>query len=111
MEEIDHAETDPKTSPSNEKKQDSNTLAQEQHPSGHGGSSKTVATWARLFQDDENMGWIENSGIGDYSYIKLLRVMEALENEDEAVAQDMDQDDEELMTTLEEWCAKFTSSL
>jgi hypothetical protein len=57
------------------------------------------------------MGWIENSGIGDYSYIKLLRVMEALENEDEAVAQDMDQDDEELMTTLEEWCAKFTSSL
>jgi hypothetical protein len=37
--------------------------------------------------------------------------MEALENEDEEDAQDIDQDEEELMTIPEEWCAKFTGSL
>jgi hypothetical protein len=56
MEEIDHAETDPKTSPSKEKKEDSNKPAHGQHPSDQGGSSKRVAAWARLFQEDENMG-------------------------------------------------------
>jgi hypothetical protein len=49
MEELDHYEIDPKTSPPKEQKQNENTPARGQSPSGNGGSSKMVATWARLF--------------------------------------------------------------
>jgi hypothetical protein len=97
MEELDHYDAYPRTSPPKEQKQNENTPAQGQPLSGAGGSSKRVATWARLLQDEENMGQIENSEIRDYSCIKLLRDMEALEQEEEEM-QDMVQDDEELVT-------------
>jgi hypothetical protein len=60
-----------------------------------------------LFQDKENMGQIENSRIGDYSCIKLLRDMEALEQEEEEEVQDH----EELVTLPEDWCARFVNSM
>jgi hypothetical protein len=50
MEELDHFETYPKIAPPpKEQKQHDNTPAQGQTSSGAGGSSKRVATWARLF--------------------------------------------------------------
>jgi hypothetical protein len=79
MEELDHSDIDPKTAPSKEQKRNENTPAQGHQSSRAGGSSKRVATWARLFQDEENMCQIENSGIEDYSCVKLLREIEALE--------------------------------
>jgi hypothetical protein len=53
------------------------------------------------------MGQIENSRIGDYSCIKLLRDMEALEHEEEEEVQDH----EELVTLPEDWCARFANSM
>jgi hypothetical protein len=54
MEELDHSELDPKTIHPKEKKQNDSS-SQGHFASGNGGSSKRVATWARLFQDEENM--------------------------------------------------------
>jgi hypothetical protein len=47
------------------------------------GSSKKVATWASLFQTEEENLSLRSSEIGQYSCTKLLRKMENLESETE----------------------------
>jgi hypothetical protein len=46
---------------------------------GGASSGKNVACWASLFQDDEGTKVLEDNEIGQYSCVKLLRDMEALE--------------------------------
>jgi hypothetical protein len=109
MEELEHSELDPKTEPPKEKKLDGSSSSHGHLGSGNGGHSKRVTTWARLFQDENSMTQIENSGIGEYSCTRLLKEMEALEQEDEA--QSMDRDDEELVTIPKSWCEKLVDSM
>jgi hypothetical protein len=69
---------------------------------GSASCGRKVATWASLFQvEDENMT-LEWSELGQYSCTKLLSEMEALEAKDEEECM-MKMDDEELVSIPEGW--------
>jgi hypothetical protein len=69
---------------------------------GSASCGRKVATWASLFQvEDENMT-LEWSELGQYSCTKLLSEMEALQDKDEEECM-MKMDDEELVSIPEGW--------
>jgi hypothetical protein len=51
--------------------------------SGRGFDSEKVATWASLFQDGSEYKKMGDSEWGSYSCSKLLKDMEALENDED----------------------------
>jgi hypothetical protein len=73
-------------------------------------SNRKVATWASLFQtEDENFG-LERSKMGQYSCSRLLREMEAVESEAEDEIASMTVVDVEMMTLHATLCAKLTKN-
>jgi hypothetical protein len=113
MEELDHdVVLDGQGKVVGDKKQDGHTPQQEPRVNMLGGSRRKVASWAGLFQDDEEARKMGRSEIAEYSCIRLLREMEALEQEEEEdEMQPMDQDDNELVTLHLNWCEKIADNM
>jgi hypothetical protein len=94
-----------------DKKQDGSTPQQGPNGTRSSSSSRKVATWASLFQEDDEVKRMEGSGIGEYSCLRLLKEMEALEQEEEDELQPMDQDENELVTIPVGWCEKIAECM
>jgi hypothetical protein len=96
---------------SGDKKQDGSTPQQGSNGTRSSGSSRNVSTWASLFQEDDEVKRMEGSGIGEYSCLRLLKEMEALEQEEEDELESMDQDENELVTMHVGWCEKIAECM
>jgi hypothetical protein len=84
---------------SDEKKDSSSGSEQRRSTS----SGKKVATWASLFQDEDEKLALEGSELGQYSCTKLLKEMEVLEAEDDEEEYVMRMEDDELVSLPERW--------
>jgi hypothetical protein len=101
MEELEHDMVDEKKTPKGSK-DGSSSAGSGNKPAGCSASSKKVASWASLFQDDDSVKRLEFSEIGSYSCSKFLRDMKAMEAEEDE--DDLSEEDDELTTLPESWC-------
>jgi hypothetical protein len=70
-----------------------------------------VASWVSLFQNEEESLGSYASEIGQYSYVELLREIEALESDADDEIHGLSHVDVEMMELPEELCSAFSENL
>jgi hypothetical protein len=80
-------------------------LSQYENSSNKDSSTKKVAYWASLFQNDEEHSKTCASELGQYSCVKLLREMEAIESDADDEIQYMSLEDTEMVDLPKDLCS------